>query len=96
MAKSKHETNSQRLTRLMEHSHCGPLMQAFIMMAIMEYAKKVVEHYEAKPEELEKEQFVNPKAWLACAKEVVMTWYDTWEEVESRYAAMRNKEKDND
>lgn len=81
MAKRKHETNTERLTRLMENSHCGPIMQGFIMNAILEQARAVKMHMDANPDLMNADWIVNPKAWHACAAEIVATWYTAWEEV---------------
>lgn len=74
------ETNTERLTRFMEYSKTGPLMQGFIMSAILEKAQAVKEQMDAKPELFDADWIVSPKAWYACAAEIVATWNKTYQE----------------
>lgn len=83
MPKNKDETNSQKLLRFLEYSNSGPLMQGFIMMSILDNAEAVIKHYTDHPEKLGEEAIINPKAWLACAEEIVLTWRKPWNEVKS-------------
>lgn len=58
-------TNTQLITKLMEHNKTGPLMQAFVIEAISHYA----EHAKANP--LPENGFISPRAWTMCATEAL-------------------------
>lgn len=62
----KPETNVQFITRVMEHSRCGALMQAFIIEAVSKYATACAQ----KPASTFDSNLLNGEAWLACAKEL--------------------------
>jgi hypothetical protein len=62
-------TNVGRILHLMEWSRCGGLMQAFVIEALGSYADyllRTAEDYKKK----NRESFINPEAWVACAQEV--------------------------
>ena len=65
--KSKHETNEQFVKRLMNHCPTGALSQAFIITAIVWYAREVI----AAGLEGEENSFINPEAWTATAEYVL-------------------------
>lgn len=65
------ETNAECLTRIMEHSEHGGLMQGFIMQALTEYSKEVI-NAPLPPERNEDGSvpFISPIAWRNCALEL--------------------------
>jgi len=63
---SPHQTNVEFVTDLMEHSRHGALIQAFVIHAIDQYARRVAA---ARPEELDTD-LVSGHAWHGCAVEV--------------------------
>jgi len=66
------ETNTECLTRIMEHSENGGLMQGFIMQALAEYSEEVINAPINAPEKNEDGSvpFVSPTAWRNCALEL--------------------------
>jgi len=60
-------TNVEFVISLMEHSHHGALIQAFVLQAIQTYAVSVSRRA---PEELETPLIVG-EAWHGCALEVL-------------------------
>jgi hypothetical protein len=63
------ETNVEFLTRVMEFAKSGPLMQGFIMDALLKGAERVTSN-EAEVLKLLKDSFVSGPAWIACAREL--------------------------
>lgn len=63
---SGHQTNVEFITDLMEHSRHGALIQAFVIHAIDQYARRVAV---ARPEDLDT-GLVSGHAWHGCAVEV--------------------------
>lgn len=61
-----HQTNVEFITDLMEHSRHGALIQAFVIHAIDQYARRVAA---ARPEDLDT-GLVSGHAWHGCAVEV--------------------------
>jgi len=57
------ESNIEFLTRVMDFSKYGALMQAFVIEAVNRYAE------EMKDAEIPENHFISPKAWKGCAKE---------------------------
>lgn len=67
----RHETNTEFITRVMEFSKSGPLMQAFVIECLTKWSDHVVDMFDAEPELLDANNwFINPKAWYSCAKEL--------------------------
>jgi hypothetical protein len=60
------KTNTQMLMHLMEHAKTGPLIQAFILHGLEQYAKRVAAKT---PAELDNPMIAG-HAWHACAVEV--------------------------
>jgi hypothetical protein len=60
-------TNVEMIVRLMEHSRSGPLIQPFVIQSLDAFSKAVVE---AGVEGQDPDGWINPEAWLACAKDV--------------------------
>lgn len=54
-------TNVEMITKLMEHNKTGPLMQAFVIEAILHYAEQV----QANP--LPENGFISARVWRECA-----------------------------
>lgn len=61
-----HQTNVEFITDLMEHSRHGALIQAFVIHAIEQYARRVAA---TRPEDLDT-ALVSGHAWHGCAVEV--------------------------
>jgi len=61
MSEMSEKTNTQLVADLMNDSRYGPLMQAFVIEAIAQYAEAV----KAKP--IQENGLVNPVAWRVCA-----------------------------
>jgi len=59
------KNNTEFITELMDFADSGPLMQPFIIEAIYQHAKLTVEN------PLSENDFISPKAWTACAQEVI-------------------------
>ena len=59
------KTNTEFVTELMEFSQTGPLMQVFVMTAIQRYAEAAIN------KKLPNDGLIPPKAWDACAQEVL-------------------------
>lgn len=59
-------TNVQLVSHMMESSRCGGLKQAFIIEAILAYAKTVVAS-----DVPWTNGFIDRNAWLACARECI-------------------------
>lgn len=80
MKQRKHETNVEFLTRVMEFSRSGALMQGFILQAIEQYANAVKNAPIVEPKE--EEGFINfaphPVVWRDCAIELL-------QEIEQHY-----------
>ena len=64
----KPQTNVQLVTRLMEFSQQGPLMQAFVIEALASYAQDTLDQ-----EKWSNHSFINQDTWKACAAEVKKT-----------------------
>jgi len=64
--KTKHKTNIQLVTELMNHSPQGVLMQAFIIEAIAHYAKQT----KVSPP-WSNQNFISEASWRACADEAL-------------------------
>jgi|GEM_PF-1833197 len=62
-----HATNTEFLVHIIEWARTGPLMQAFVINALVEYSKEVAA---APLESLDANGMVNPVAWQACAVEL--------------------------
>jgi hypothetical protein len=62
-----HETNVEMLTRLMNFSKNGGLMQGFVLTAIAKYAEQCIE---AGPQTFDSELLCGA-AWIRCAREAV-------------------------
>lgn len=62
----KRSTNVEFITELMEWPDTGPLMQAFVLEAIWEYAMQVTTN-PPPPDN----GFINWESWLACAEEAL-------------------------
>ena len=63
----KQETNIQFITRLMDRAKSGPLMQAFIIEAINQYASD-----QAAAPAWGENAFLSQDAWKACASECLV------------------------
>ena len=64
---TKHKTNTQVITELMEHSRYGAMMQAFIIEACDRYARQIIESDGSSwPEH----HFVSYDLWKNCANEL--------------------------
>ena len=61
---SKYQTNVELVTRMMEYSQAGALVQAFVIEAIANYAEQTLE-----AEPWPAGHFINQDAWKLCAKE---------------------------
>lgn len=61
----RHATNVEMLKRLMEHSQCGGLIQAFGLTAIEKYAEQCIE---AGPAMFDS-GFMDGAVWIRCATE---------------------------
>jgi len=68
--KQRPETNIERLTRIMEYSECGPIMQAFIIDSLCKWAEIIKKEFEENPNCMGENCIVNPAAWRACAEEI--------------------------
>jgi hypothetical protein len=66
----RYETNTEKLTRLMELSPAGPLIQPFVMTALRDYAKRVLDLPESCDET---PAFINSAIWRKCAENVLTT-----------------------
>jgi len=65
---SKHETNIEFVTRVMDFADTGPLMQAFVLQALEQYAKTVAKASDA---DLGGDlAMVPPDVWRRCATEL--------------------------
>ena len=70
----KRMTNVQRLTHLMEFSTTGPLMQAYIINALISYSEDMLdEDEETNPVA---HSLIAEGAWRRCAKECLNTLLD--------------------
>ena len=58
-------TNTELITKIMDYSKQGALMQPFILQAIAEFSKIVI----SRADELPDEGLVDAQAWVRCAKE---------------------------
>ncbi len=61
---TKHQTNVELVTHMMEFSEAGALMQAFIIEAIHNYSQQTLA-----AEIWTGNSFINQDAWKLCAKE---------------------------
>ena len=69
----KRMTNVQRLTHLMEFSTTGPLMQAYIINALISYSEDMVdEDEETNPDH----SLLVAGVWRRCAEECLTTLRD--------------------
>ncbi len=59
------KSNVEKINELMTASPAGPLMQAFIIQAVLNYAEEVLR--EDEPEDSPR-ALVSPKAWYKCAE----------------------------
>ena len=57
------ESNIEFLTRVMDYSKYGALMQAFVIEAVNRYAEDVI------VADMPKDSIISPEAWKGCAKE---------------------------
>jgi hypothetical protein len=62
----RRETNVEMLTRIMEFSKNGGLMQGFIIHALVEYSAQVAR---GNPSEFHS-PFISGHAWVSCAQEL--------------------------
>ena len=62
-------TNTEFVSEIMEFSQSGPLMQAFVMTAIEDYTKRVLDF---DGEGWPKEHFITHEAWKNCAIELAL------------------------
>jgi hypothetical protein len=62
----KHETNTKFIVRMMEHASTGPLMQAFVLESVRNYAADILA-MESPPDA--ETGFITWAAWHACAAE---------------------------
>ena len=62
----KHETNTKFIVRMMEHASMGPLMQAFVLESVRNYAADILA-MESPPDA--EAGFITWAAWHACAAE---------------------------
>ena len=60
------ETNVEFVTRIMENSRAGPLMQAFVIQALATFSKRVAE---STPEKLDT-PMISGAAWHKCGVEL--------------------------
>jgi len=60
-----YETNTEMLTRLMDRSRNGALMQAFVLTAIQKYSAQCIEVGAATFDS----GFMDGRAWIRCAEE---------------------------
>ena len=67
------KSNLEKVTEYM--SFGSPLHQAFVLEALAHYTKEILDN-EAKIRKEDKNSFINPVAWIACA-------YD-WKNVQGR------------
>jgi hypothetical protein len=67
----KYQTNSEFVAELMDFSSKGALMHLFIMQAIEQFAKSVVEIGKEELEALMKDHIVDGGAWYDTAEEVL-------------------------
>ena len=67
----KRKTNEEFVASIMTFSRRGALIQAFVIAALENYAKAVVEAH--KTGELQGEGFglINPDAWADCGREIL-------------------------
>jgi hypothetical protein len=69
----KRMTNVQRLTHLMEFSNSGPLMQAYILNALMNYSEDMLDEDE---ETTPDHSLIAAGTWRRCANECLTTLRD--------------------
>jgi hypothetical protein len=65
----KDETNVEWVTRIMERSRCGPIMQCFVIECLVKWSKEILKAFEADPDCM-KDSIISAKAWRACAEEL--------------------------
>ena len=63
-------TNTEFISRLMDFSKSGPLMQLFIIEAVRKHSERVVNNADKVREQMEG-GFVSPDAWIAAAQEAL-------------------------
>lgn len=66
----KHKTNVAKVTELMQFSEAGPLMQPFVIQAILFYAQHVLR--DGVPMD-DGHTIISAKAWHRCAQVAVQT-----------------------
>ena len=68
-APHKHESNVEALSRIMEYSRQGALMQAFVIDALEKRSEFILAN-EADVRSAMDGSIISPEAWINCAKEL--------------------------
>lgn len=78
--------NLEMIRKLMEHSNAGPVMQAFILQALISHAEKMLK---ATDEQLGGDRgLVSPTVWRTCAGEVQKAMDERLDEANSNHQKM--------
>lgn len=64
------ESNSEFLTRLMEFSNSGAMMQMVIMQALIDYTEKLTTNRAGFLKAMEKNQMISGEGWMAAVDEL--------------------------
>lgn len=78
MGKKKRQTNVEMLTNLMEFSHNGPMMQAFVLEACRKYANQVIN---SDASEWPENYIISYDLWKRCASELDNTLNEHFKKV---------------